>query len=248
MSDVFISYARSTARQAQQVAEGLRSLGCSVWLDDALPAHRAYTDVIEERLKAAKAVVVVWSTEAAKSHWVRAEANTALEAGTLVQLSVDGAMPPMPFGQIQCADLAGWSGDAGAPGWRKVVDSVAELVGGAAAAVASVTTEPLARPSRPSIAVLPFANLSGDPEQAYFADGMVTEITNALSRFKSLFVIASSSALTFKGKGVGAQDAASQLGVRYVLEGSVRKAGSRVRIAVQLIDASDGAQIWTDRF
>jgi adenylate cyclase len=248
MSDVFISYARSTARQAQAVAERLRSLGHAVWLDDDLPAHRAYTDVIEERLKAAKAVVVIWSAEAAKSHWVRAEANTALEAGTLVQLTVDGVMPPLPFNQIQCADLAGWSGDASAAGWRKVADSVAALIEGSSGAAAPAPAAPLSLPTKPSIAVLPFANLSGDPEQAYFADGMVAEITNALSRFKSLFVIASSSALTFKGKGVGAQDAAHQLGVRYVLEGSVRKAGSRVRIAVQLIDAGDGAQIWTDRF
>ena len=115
MSDVFISYARSTAVHAQAVAAALRALGHAVWLDDELPAHRAYTDVIEERLKAAKAVVVIWSAEAAKSHWVRAEANTALEAGTLVQLTVDGVMPPMPFGQIQCADLSGWNGDARAP-------------------------------------------------------------------------------------------------------------------------------------
>ena len=104
MSDVFISYARSTESEARRIVEALRALGYSVWRDDELPAHRAYSDVIEERLKAAKAVVAVWSAEAVKSHWVRAEANAALEAGTLVQLSVDGAMPPMPFGQIQCAE------------------------------------------------------------------------------------------------------------------------------------------------
>ncbi len=95
---------------------------------------------------------------------------------------------------------------------------------------------------------MPFANLSGDPEQDYFADGMVVEIVEALSRIRSIFVIASGSSLSFKGKGVAAQDAARQLGVRYVLEGSVRKAGGRVRIGVQLIDAADGAQIWTHRF
>ena len=117
-----------------------------------------------------------------------------------------------------------------------------------ASAAGQVAEAPLALPIKPSIAVLPFANLSGDPDQDYFADGMVVEITNALSRFANLFVIAASSALTFKGKPVAAQEAARQLGVRYVLEGSVRKAANRVRISVQLIDAVGGGQMWADRF
>src|SRR5580698_8127063 len=129
MSDVFISYARSTEKQAEQVAEALRALGYNIWRDDELPAHRAYTEVIEERLKTAKAVVVIWSAEAVKSQWVRSEADRAREAGKLVQLSVDGARLPMPFDQIQCADLGGWNGDKEAAGWRKVVDSLGELVG-----------------------------------------------------------------------------------------------------------------------
>jgi adenylate cyclase len=95
---------------------------------------------------------------------------------------------------------------------------------------------------------MPFANLSGDPEQEYFADGMVAEITTLLSRFKSIFVIASSSTLSFKGQSVSAQEAACQLGVSFVLEGSVRKSANRVRIAVQLIDGADGRQMWADRF
>ena len=110
--DVFISYARPSEEQAHLIAEMLRNEGFSVWRDDELPAHRAYSDVIEERLKSAKAVVVLWSAESAKSHWVRAEADTAREAGTLVQARLDSALPPMPFNQIQCADLNGWSGDA----------------------------------------------------------------------------------------------------------------------------------------
>ena len=248
MSDVFISYARSTEAQARQVEDALRALGHGVWRDNELPAHRAYTDVLEERLKAARAVVVLWSAEAARSHWVRAEANAALEAGTLVQLTVDGVMPPMPFGQIQCADLSGWSGETDAPGWRKVTASVAALVGADAAPVPAADAAPLELPSKPSIAVMPFANLSGDPEQEYFADGMVEEITNALSRFKSIFVIGSGSTFTFKGKPGRPQEVGRTLGVRYVLEGSVRKAGGRVRIAVKLTDATDGVQVWSDRF
>ena len=103
-------------------------------------------------------------------------------------------------------------------------------------------------PDKPSIAVLPFENMSDDPEQEYFADGMVEEIITALSRFKWLFVIARNSSFTFKGKAVDIKEVGRRLGVRYVLEGSVRKASGKVRIASQLIDAVTGAHIWADRF
>ena len=106
----------------------------------------------------------------------------------------------------------------------------------------------LALPDRPSIVVLPFQNMSGDPEQEYFADGMVEDITTALSRFRWLFVIARNSSFTYKGRAVDVKQVGRQLGVRYVLEGSVRKAGNRVRITGQLIDASTGAHLWADRF
>ena len=252
MSDIFISYARSNADVAHDVAEALRALGYSVWRDDELPAHRAYADVIEERLTASEAVVVVWSADAAKSEWVRSEADRARMDRKLVQLTVDGAPVPMPFDQIQCADLAGWSGDLEAPGWRKVVASVADLLGGGAAPAsaleAALAGPPPALPDKPSIAVMPFANLSNDPDQEYFADGMMDEIVTALTRNRALFVIASSSTLAFKGKTASAQDVGRQLGVRYLLEGSVRKSGDRVRIAMKLVDAGDGAQVWAERF
>jgi adenylate cyclase len=103
-------------------------------------------------------------------------------------------------------------------------------------------------PDKPSIAVLPFANMSGDPEQEYFADGMVEEITTALSRIRWLFVIARNSSFTYRGQPVDVKQVGSELGVRYVLEGSVRKAGQRVRITGQLIDALTGTHLWADRF
>ncbi|MCC8937521.1 winged helix-turn-helix domain-containing protein [Bradyrhizobium sp. Arg68] len=108
--------------------------------------------------------------------------------------------------------------------------------------------EPLALPDKPSIAVLPFQNMSGDPEQEYFADGIVEDIITALTRFKSLFVIARNSSFTFKGKPVDIKHVGRQLGVRYVLEGSVRKAANRVRITGQLIDAATNNHLWADKF
>jgi TolB-like protein len=122
------------------------------------------------------------------------------------------------------------------------LDEAAPALDSAAASV------PPPLPSKPSIAVMPFATLSGDPEQEAFADGMVEEIARALSRFKSLFVIGGASGLAFKGKAATPQEVGRILGVRYVLEGSVRKAEDRIRISVRLIEAGDGAQIWADRF
>jgi len=106
----------------------------------------------------------------------------------------------------------------------------------------------LALPDKPSIAVLPFQNLSGDPEQEYFADGVVEEIITALSRFRQLFVIARNSSFTYKGRAVDVKQVGRELGVRYVLEGSVRKAANRVRIMGQLVDATSGTHLWADRF
>ncbi len=241
MSDVFISYARSTAAQAQAVAEALRALGYDVWRDDELPAHRAYAEVIEERLQAAKAVVVIWSAEAVKSEWVQSEADQAREAHKLVQLSLDGARLPMPFDRIQCADLTGWTGDPEAHDWKKVAASVEALVGRPRSA-------PAATPRRLSICVLPFANMSDDPQQEYFSDGISEDIITDLSKVSALSVVARNTAFGFKGKSPNVKDVARQLGVSHVLEGSVRKAGNRVRITAQLIDGAAGDHLWAERY
>ena len=244
MSDIFISYARSTADQAQAIAEALRGLGYGVWRDDEIPANRAYADVIAERLASAKAVVVIWSAEAAKSEWVRSEAERARAEHKLVQLSVDGARLPMPFDQTQCADLAGWTGGGETPGWKQVVGAIANL--------ASPGQPRQDKPGKAvrtlSICVLPFANMSGDPEQEYFSDGISEDIITDLSKVSALFVVARNTAFQFKGKTLDMGQLAAQLGVSHVLEGSVRKAGARVRITAQLIDGATGGHVWAERY
>ncbi|MFP5328695.1 MAG: TIR domain-containing protein [Alphaproteobacteria bacterium] len=244
MSDVFISYARASEDQAKRVEQALRTSGYAVWRDSELPAHRSYAEVIEERLKSAKAVIVLWSAEAAKSQWVRAEADAARELGTLVQAGVDGSMPPIPFNQIQCADLQGWKGEKSHAGWRKLIASIETLAGKAQEGKPS----PQPRRSRKSVCVLPFANMSGDPEQEYFSDGISEDITTDLSKVSALEVIARNTAFQFKGQSVDVEEIARKLGVSHVLEGSVRKAGNRVRITAQLIDGSTGGHIWAERF
>ena len=244
MSDVFVSYARSTEPLAEQVESALRAAGYAVWRDAELPAHRSYAEVIEERLKAAKAVVVLWSEEAVKSHWVRAEADAARAAGTLVQANVDGVTPPIPFNQIQSAALGGWTGDDEHPGWKTLRGSVAALVDSA---------EPAPKPQRAkgkgaSICILPFQNMSGDSEQEYFSDGISEDITTDLSKVSALEVIARNTAFQFKGRSVDVCEVAAKLGVSHVLEGSVRKAGNRLRITAQLIDGATGGHVWADRY
>ncbi|MGH7011371.1 MAG: TIR domain-containing protein, partial [Caulobacteraceae bacterium] len=246
MSDVFISYARSTADDAERIAEALRSLGYGVWRDDELPAHRAYSEVIEERLKAAKAVLVIWSAEAVRSEWVQSEADRARNERKLVQLSIDGASPPMPFDRIQCADMAGWSGDLGSPGWKKVAASLADLIAGEPGPPAA--TGPAKAARRRSICVLPFANISDDPQQEYFSDGISEDIITDLSKVSALSVVSRNSAFMYKGKHVDLPKVARELNVGHVLEGSVRKAGNRVRITAQLIDASRNDHVWADRW
>lgn len=245
MAEVFVSYARPDEPQATRVAETLRAEGYAVWRDDELPAHRGYAEVIEERLRSAKAVVVLWSAEAAKSQWVRAEADAARGAGSLAQATLDGSIPPLPFNQIQCADLSDWSGDMGAPGWRKLAASVRALADPPQEENHKVASR---SQQRVSVCVLPFANMSGDAEQEYFSDGISEDITTDLSKVSALGVIARNTAFTFKGQSVNMCEVARKLGVSHILEGSVRKAGGRVRITAQLIDGATGDHLWADRY
>ena len=244
--DIFVSYARPDEPHAERVAATLRSTGYRVWRDDELPAHRAYAEVIQERLTSAKAVIVLWSAESAKSQWVRAEADTARTAGTLIQVTIDGSIPPLPFNQIQCADLNGWDGKPHAAGWRKLADSVAALAG--TPAPPEGAQQRRASKRNVSVCVLPFANMSGDSEQEYFSDGISEDITTDLSKVSSLGVTARNTAFTFKDRAVDVCEVARTLGVTHVLEGSVRKAGDRVRITAQLIDGASGDHVWAERY
>lgn len=246
MADIFISYARPNEGLAKKAGDALRAAGYAVWRDDELPAHLAYSDVIEERIKSAKAVLVLWSNEAVKSQWVRAEADAARELGTLVQVSLDGVLPPMPFNQIQCADLFGWTGDTTWPGWRKVEASLSSLAARDTASADPEAAAPVER--RVCVCVLPFLNMSGDAEQEYFSDGISEDVITDLSKVSALSTVSRKASFALKGKSTDLNELRAEHGATHVLEGSVRKAGSRVRISVELIDCTRGDQLWADRY
>jgi TolB-like protein len=245
MSEVFISYARPTALQAKAAAAALRALGYSVWLDDELPATGNFSHEIAEQLALAKAALVIWSSDAATSDWVMAEADQARQAHKLVQATIDRAPLPMPFGQIHCEDLCDWSGDMDAPAWRKVVKSISTLVAKA--------PEPAARPTggreaQALLAVLAFDNLSDDPELAYFSNGVSEEIRDAVARSVGLKVVGRASSFQFRGAGKAAAHVSRQLGATHVLDGSIRRSGLRVRISTELVECATETTLWAERF
>ena len=246
MSDIFISYARSTEAYAKRIGDALRTLGYAVWRDDELPVHRAYADEIEAQLQSAKAVVVIWSADAARSQWVRSEADRARVDRKLVQLTVDGSALPMPFDQIQCADLVGWTGNPQASGWQTVVASVAALTGSLRDSGDYIAPSEPSQPTEIILAVLPFDNLSTDPEMQFFSDGVSEEIIQRLSRGAKLRVIGRTSSFQFRGEHKA--EAVRTLNCSHILDGSIRRAAGRVRISAHLVEASSRTTLWSDRY
>jgi adenylate cyclase len=251
MALVFISYARSTEAQAERLERGLIAAGHQVWRDNALAVHRSYADEIAEQIAAAAAVIVLWSADAARSEWVRSEANRARELGKLVQVSLDRTHPPMPFDQMHCGDLSGWDGGE-APGWRKVLQSIASLAGATdprPALLASNHSLPAPRASGDVLlAVMAFENLSGDADFLYFSDGISDEILDTVARTTDLKVIARSSSFQLRGPEKTPANAAARLNATHILDGAVRRSGERVRITAQLVDCATQTPIWSDRF
>ncbi|NNF93808.1 MAG: TIR domain-containing protein [Altererythrobacter sp.] len=250
LADVFISYARTTQEQARAVARILVSAGFTIWIDDELPSHRAFSNVIEEKLREAKAVIVLWSSDARASRWVPAEAEIAHNKDKLIQISLDGALPPLPFNRLQCEMMPQWIGDASHPSWPKIISSVAELAGKRAA---ESDQQPIRLSSTPSaketmLAVLAFDNVSADQELDYFCDGVAEEIQRTVARGTDLKVVARTSSFQFRGAEKETGNVARALGVSHLLDGSVRRGGERIRISAELVDCSSHSSVWSDRF
>jgi TolB-like protein len=252
LPDIFISYGHGDVATARRFAESFEREGFSVWWDASLRSGDAFDATIEAALRSAKAVVVLWSATSVQSRWVRAEATLADRNKTLMPVMIELCDRPIMFELMHTADLSHWNGDPNDPAWQSYLSGLRRFVEarepGPVSRVKETVSANVSGERLPSIAVLPFANLSGDKEQEYFSDGLAEEIINALAQIPGLKVIARTSAFAFKGQNTDIRRIAETLGVSSILEGSVRRSGNRIRVTAQLITATDGTHQWSQRY
>lgn len=255
MADIFVSYARSDKARVAPLVLAIERQGWSVWWDPEIDAGQQFDDQIEAELKAAKAVLVIWTPASAASRWVRGEAREAADLGTLVPVRFERTRLPMDVRAIHTTDLDDWAENEASGPFQALLRSLGAMIARTAAIQASLDRPAMAAPAsapaaagRIGICVLPFINMSGDPEQEYFSDGITEDIITDLSKVSALSVVARNSAFMYKGKQVEVPRVASELNVSHVLEGSVRKAGGRVRITAQLVDGTSNDNLWAERY
>lgn len=275
MADVFVSYKAEDRPRVRPLVEALEAEGLSVWWDERVGGGEAWRETIAEHLDAAKCVIVVWSKRSVgpEGRFVRDEATRAQRRGTYVPVTIERVDPPLGFGEMQALSLNGWKGDRSDPRYHAVSGCVHSILGrkappvlaqapgtrvsrrgllaGGAVAVAAAAAGGwlLLRPAGAranTIAVLPFANLSGDPAQTYFSDGMAEEVRSALAALGGFAVVARTSSEMLRN--VDAVTAARRLKVANVMTGSVRRSPSIVRVNAQLIDGENGLERWSQSF
>ena len=245
MADIFVSYSRQNKARVAPLVRALEAEGWSVWWDPEITPGEEFDTLISRELEQARALVVVWTPESVDSRWVRGEARDAADRGALVPVRLDNARLPIDFRAVHTTDLDDWAENSSSPAFRSLCKALESKLGPAAKAKSDLAVE-----MRPAVGVcvLPFVNMSGEAEQEYFSDGISEDIITDLSKVSSLFVVARNTAFTFKGKNVDVSQVVRQLKVSHVLEGSVRKAGGRVRITAQLIDGATGGHVWAERY
>jgi len=248
--DVFLSYAAADKAAALAVLAGLEGNGVRCWIAPRdIPAGSEYGQQIVEAIKACRIVVVIFSASANSSPHVRREVERAVSAQRIiVPFRIENIVPTgaMEYALSNTHWLDALSTPL-EPHIATLVTTARKMLGSAATNEPGPTALP-AHAGRPSIVVLPFNNMSGDPEQEYFSDGITEDIITDLSKVSGLFVIARNTAFTYKAKSVKVQEVSRELQVAFVLEGSVRKAGSRVRVTAQLINGKDEGHVWADRY
>jgi adenylate cyclase len=253
MADVFVSYSRSDKARVAPLVAAIQAKGWSVWWDPAIDAGQQFDDQIDAELQAASAVLVVWTPTSVASRWVRGEARDAAERGILVPARFEDARLPIDVRAIQTTDLDKWGQDPASAPFQDLLRSLESVIKRQRAqqsgksAASSAPSASVVVP-RVAICVLPFANMSGDQEQEYFSDGITEDIITDLSKVSALAVVSRNSAFMYKGKHVDVPKLARELKVGHVLEGSVRKAGGRVRITAQLVDGSSNDHVWAERY
>jgi TolB-like protein/Flp pilus assembly protein TadD len=274
---LFLSYARADRAWAEKLADALNEAGYTIWWDALIEGGVQFAASIRQALESADAVVVLWSRHSVESDWVRDEAAVGRERHKLVPLSLDGTPPPLGFGQYQAINLSHGRGrtdrkelaaieraialvagqSLALPTEAHRISRRALLVAGSGAGALAIGGGALFAWQRGligpkaiadlSIAVLPFRNISDDPAQAYLSDGLTEEVRSALSRNAALMVLATTSSNTVRDHAGDAVSIARKLGVAYLLEGSVQRAGDRVRVAANLTNGKTGFNEWSQR-
>ena len=276
MSDVFVSYKAEDRKRVRPLVQALEADGYSVWWDEQIGGGAAWRQAIETELNAAKCVIVAWSKRSVgpEGTFVQDEATRAQQRHVYVPVTIDKVHLPLGFGETQALSLTGWKGDRSDPRYQAVLAAVQRIAGGtsapaprrlagtpvsrravvgggavAGAAIAGGAAWMLFKPgsdASDSIAVLPFANLSGDPAQGYFSDGIAEELRSALARLAGLKVVGRTSSEAVRKDD--AETAARKLDVANILTGSVRQSPSTIRVAAQLIDGRNGIERWSQNY
>lgn len=247
LADIFVSYSSSDLDRVEPLVAHLQSAGYSVWFDRQLHGGTVFSEKIESEVQQAKLVVVIWSNSSARSQWVADEAELGRNADKLIPVKLDAVDPPIGFRQIQTIDLAAWNGQPGDGALDALTRAIDHHMDSRAEAEVGATRGPSNAPAA-SIAVLPFVNMSSDPEQEFFSDGISEELLNLLARIKQMRVTARTSSFQFKGQNLDMTKIGEILGVAHLLEGSVRKAGNKVRITAQLIETATGFHMWSNTY
>jgi adenylate cyclase len=247
LADIFVSYSRSDKARVAPLVAALETEGWSVWWDPEITPGEEFDALISRELEASRALIVVWTPASVDSRWVRGEARDAADRGVLVPVRFDAAKMPIDFRAVHTTDLDGWGDDRQSAAFQGLRKALEAKLGAPprkpAAPAATVEKKP-----EVAICVLPFANMSGDPEQEYFSDGITEDIITDLGKVSALSIVSRNMAFSFKGAKGGVSEIGRQTKATYVLVGSVRKAGERVRITAQLVNAATEAQAWGERY
>ena len=246
MADIFVSYSRSDRGRVAPLVAALEALGWSVWWDPEITPGDEFDALIGTELEAARAVIVVWTPASVDSRWVKGEARDAADRGVLVPVRFDSARLPIDVRAIHTTELDGWANNRDSVPFKSLCTALeAKLkvsAGKAAPPAPRDKNQPVA------VCVLPFANMSGDPEQEYFSDGITEDIITDLGKVSALSIVSRNTAFSFKGATADVAQIARQTKAAYVLVGSVRKSGARVRITAQLIGVANDSQVWGERY
>ena len=264
MADVFVSYSRKDKDRVAPLVAALEARGASVWWDPAISPGQEFDKQIAEELARASAVLVVWTEDSVRSRWVRGEARDGADRGILVPVRFGTTALPIDFRAFHTIDLGDGPDPGRSPAFAEVERAIGVLVDradGARAPTQSAPGQPgpdatspvrtahaSPPPSRASICVLPFAIPGSDPEQEFLSDGITGDIITELSRWRTLSVRPRSATSKYRAGTVDPMRVARDLDVRYVVEGSVRRLGERIRVNAQLIDAETGSQVWAEKF